>query len=252
MLSSSLGDDAIAQIEEDITTLVKGIYVRMLLPDAITRLPIIPGNRRYSQAGRRTRRILTEVIAQRRAAGAGTGDDLLSNLLAARDVDGDGQGMSETELIDQVTTFHVAGSETTATTLAWALSLASRHPGVASALFEEARTAVAGTTATWEDLPRLTYTRNTFTEALRLYPPAWLLTRTTTNSIRLGDYAIPAGATLAYRPLHHRSFAQQLRRARTLRPQSLVGRCPTHPAAQRPGLLWRQCPQVCRRVVRYG
>lgn len=200
MLGGSLGDDAIAQIEDDISTLVKGIYVRMLLPDAITRLPIFPGSRRYSQAGGRTRRILTEVITRRRATAAGEGDDLLSRLLAVRDVEGDGQGMSEIELIDQVTTFYVAGTETTSTTLSWALSLAARHPKVANALYEEARTAVAGTTATWEDLPRLTYTRNTFTEALRLYPPAWLLTRMTTTNARLGDYAVPAGTTIAYSP----------------------------------------------------
>ena len=199
MLGTSLSDAPLAEIEADIDTLIKGIYLRMVLPEAISRIPF-PGNRRYQQAGQLTRRILAESIAHRRTGAAGTGDDLLSRLLTARDLEGDGQGMSETELIDQVATIYGAGVETTATTLAWALSLASRHPEVARSLSEEAHTALAGTTAVWEDLPRLSYTRNTLTETLRLYPPAWLFTRTTTSRTRLGDHIVPAGVTLAYSP----------------------------------------------------
>ena len=199
MMGSSLSDDEFVAIEDDIDTLVNGMFLRMVLPEAVSRLPLAR-NRRFQEAGRPTRRILTEVIAKRRASEAETGDDLLSKLLVARDTEGDGDGMSETELIDQVVTFYGAGVETTATALTWALNMASRHPEVARALHEEARTAVAGTTATWDDLPGLTYTRDVLTETLRMYPPAWFLTRTTTSDTHLGKHVVPAGVTLAYSP----------------------------------------------------
>jgi cytochrome P450 len=199
MFGTSISDVASAELEEDVDMLISGAYLRMVLPGAVSKLPT-PGNRRFIAARQRLRRTLAGAIAERRTAGAGTHDDLLSLLLTARDAEGDGQGMAESELIDQLVTLFIAGTETTYTTLAWALHLVSAHPHVQRRLAEEARAAVAGTTATWDDLPRLSYTRAVVTETLRLYPPGWLALRTTTASTVLGDYAIPAGASVAYSP----------------------------------------------------
>jgi pentalenene oxygenase len=197
MFNTSLSDAKFAEFEEDVDILTSGVYLRMVLPDIFGKLPTF-GNRRYLLAHKRVRRTPAEAVAQRSTADAEAGDDLMSRLLSARDAEGDGQGMSGTELIDQAVTIFAAGIETVATTLAWALHLVSRHPEVATSLYEEAHTALAGTTATWDDLPLLTYTRNVITEALRMYPPAWLFTRTTNSDTRLGNHLVPAGTTLAY------------------------------------------------------
>jgi cytochrome P450 len=199
LFGTSISDATFAELEQDITTIVRGTYLRMLLPRAILSLPTV-GNLRFIHARQRLRRILADAIAGRRTAHAEARDDLLSLLLAARDAEGDGQGMSETELIDQVATLYIAGSETSATALTWALQRASAQPEVQRHLAAEAGAVLSGTTAAWDDLPHLRYTRNVINETLRLYPPLWLSTRTTTASTVLGDYTIPRDTTVAYSP----------------------------------------------------
>ena len=100
------------------------------------------GNRRYNRARVRLRGIIGRVITDRRASGAERGD-LLSTLVSARDPT-DSQGLSDTEIIDQVMTFFLAGSEITATTLAWAVHLISRHPEVEHRLHAEVDAVLAG------------------------------------------------------------------------------------------------------------
>jgi cytochrome P450 len=197
MFGTNLSDAKFAEFEEDIDTLTSGVYLRMIMPGIFGRLPV-PGNRRYQLAVERIRRTPAEALAQLRTGKPGEGESLMSRLLSARDEEGDGQGMSEKELIDQAVTVFGAGIETVATTLTWALHLVSRHPEVAKSLAAEASCGVARTTATWDDLPRLAYTRCVITEALRMYPPAWFFTRMASSDTRLGDYVIPAGTTLAY------------------------------------------------------
>ncbi|MFI5735062.1 cytochrome P450 [Kribbella sp. NPDC051587] len=200
MLGDTLDDTAMAEIDDNVSLLVTGLYVRMLLPEALGTTRIIPSNRRYVRATERARQLIADAITFRRASTSDSHDDLLARLLEVRDVEGSGEAMSERELIDQVSTFYVAGSETTANTLAWVLALSAQHPQVARKLSDEADAALAGNTATWDELPQLTYTRNALSEALRLYPPAWLLTRTTTSEAQLGEYTIPAGTNVAYSP----------------------------------------------------
>ncbi|MFD7446069.1 cytochrome P450 [Streptomyces sp. NPDC059909] len=198
---------ALTEMIDDLHTFQAAFYRRMFMPPPLDRLPT-PGNRRYVRAGIRLRASLSRIIAEYRAAGTDHGD-LLSALLAARDShsgDATGQGMSDGELTDQIITFSFAGTETTAALLAWALHLVARHPGVEEALHREADGVLAGAAATVGDLPRLEVTGRILTETLRLYPPGYLLTRTTTRPTELGGHLLPAGATVAYSPyvIHHR------------------------------------------------
>ncbi|MBF6171751.1 cytochrome P450 [Nocardia blacklockiae] len=195
-----LGD--MRQVLDDIDTLVAVAAKRMLLPAPLTRLPT-PDNRRYLAASRRLRALISAAAATGRAAG-GDSADLLSVLLTARDGD---TGLSDTDIVDQLLLFQIAGIDTTATALAWALWLIGTRPDVQRRLHDEVDTVLSGAhPATHEHLPRLTYTRHVVAETLRRYPPVWILTRTAMADTTLGRYAIPAGATLAVSPylLHHR------------------------------------------------
>src|SRR5256885_15339787 len=76
----------------------------------------------------------------------------------------------------------------------WTWYLLAHHPDVDAALQAEFQTVLGGRLPTVEDLPQLQYTRMVFTEALRLYPPAWLMTRRARGDGALGDYRFPGGA----------------------------------------------------------
>jgi cytochrome P450 len=124
---------------------------------------------------------------------------LLSALVAARYTYG--RGLTDTEIADQVVTFFMGGTETIATTLAWALYLLDRHPDIAARLHNEVDTVLAGRLACHADLPRLALTGRIITETLRLYPPTWFLTRVVAEDTDLGGRHRLCAGTTNYRPL---------------------------------------------------
>ncbi len=138
---------------------------------------------------------VARMIAERRKDVA-SHRDLLSLLLSARD--DDGQGMSERQVRDEVLTLFVAGHETTATSLAWALMLLGRHPEVYARV--RAEVDALGHAPTFEDLPRLALSARVFKEALRLYPPAYVFGRVTTAEVEVGDYLLPKGTVVLVSP----------------------------------------------------
>lgn len=135
------------------------------------------------------------MIAARRAEGHDHGD-LLSMLLAAVDDEGDGRGMSDQQLRDEVMTLFLAGHETTANALAWTWFLLAEHPEVELRLAAELDRVLGGRLPTLDDLPALPFTRMVFSEAMRLYPPAWLLGRRAARDCSIGGYGIPRGAVV--------------------------------------------------------
>ncbi|HEX4101609.1 MAG TPA: cytochrome P450 [Pseudonocardiaceae bacterium] len=203
MFSDALPPAVLGAVLDDFSAVLARIYKRAFMPPALDSLAIF-GNRRYDRARLRLRQIIGRVVTERRASRADRGD-LLSILLAASDPT-DGQGLSDAEIVDQVLTFFIAGSETTAGTLAWAVHLLARHPDIERRLHAEVDAVLAGAAASFEDLPKLELTGRALTETLRLYPPIWISTRTTTTDTHLGGHPIPAGSILAYSTylLHHR------------------------------------------------
>lgn len=166
----------------------------------LIRLPT-PTMRRYRRIEADLNRVIGDLIAKRRAAGA-TGDDLLSLLLRA---DEDGAAMSDAQVRDEALTLFLAGHETTANALAWAWWLLSQHPDVEDRLHVEIDEALAGRSPDVEDLPRLPYTEMVLSESIRLRPPAWAIGRRATQEVRIGDIAIPEGSIVVVSPwlLHH-------------------------------------------------
>ncbi|MGH3721059.1 MAG: cytochrome P450 [Pseudonocardiaceae bacterium] len=203
MFSDALPATLLDAVLHDFRTVLVGAYKRVIMPPPLDKI-LIFGNHRYDRALLRLRGIIGRVITDRRASGADRGD-LLSALLSARDP-ADNQGLSDTEIVDQVMTFFLAGSETTANPVAWAVHLLAGHPEVEHRLHAEVDAVLVGAPAGFEDLPRLELTSRVITETLRMYPPVWMLTRTTTTDTQLGGHPIPAGSTIVYSAylLHHR------------------------------------------------
>jgi pentalenene oxygenase len=120
----------------------------------------------------------------------------MARLLAARGDESDGLGgerLTDQELSDQVAVLLIAGAETTSAALTWAIYLLCLHPSVLDAACAEADRVLGGELAGWEHLPQLELTARVLQEALRMYPPSWLITRTATREARLGGHVIPEG-----------------------------------------------------------
>jgi len=132
-------------------------------------------------------KLVGELIERRRAEGE-EHVDFLQMLLAARDRETD-QPMSNKEMIDEVMTLIVAGHETTASALAWAWYLVTRHPGTMAQLAAEAD-AVTADVLGLDAAESLSFTHQVLQEALRLYPPGWLFTRRSIEADELGGFPI--------------------------------------------------------------
>lgn len=123
------------------------------------------------------KRIANDAIKKRKENGAKPVPDLLDLLLEGEDPETK-RKMEMAELRDNLLTFIVAGHETTALTLSWALYLCAFDPEVQEKLHTEARSVLQGRVATADDCAALPYTEQVIKEALRLYPPAAFISRT--------------------------------------------------------------------------
>lgn len=123
------------------------------------------------------KRVADEAVEARRKRGSEGVPDLLDLLLEGEDPETK-RRMSTPELRDNLLTFIVAGHETTALTLGWSLYLCAYDQAVQDRARAEAQSVLGGRAATGEDVARLPYIRQIIDEALRLYPPAGIISRT--------------------------------------------------------------------------
>ena len=163
------------------------------IPDAVP----TPGNVRYRRGVAILNRVINRIIVERRASPADRGD-LLSMLMSARD--DDGAAMSDEQLRDELVTLFLAGHETTAIVLSWTWHLLAQHPLVRDRLVAELFGELDRRPATVADLPRLPYADAVLKEAIRLYPPAYVLGREAVADCEIGGWQIPAGATIYMSP----------------------------------------------------
>jgi cytochrome P450 len=143
-------------------------------------------------------RSLTKLVAElvrRRRENKEEHFDYVGMLMTARDKE-TGDAMSERELIDEVMTLVVAGHETTASALNWTWYLLSQHPEVEAKLHAEIDAAPATTAPSLSQMESLSYTQQVVNEALRLYPPGWLLSRRTIEADVLSGFEIPPGTNV--------------------------------------------------------
>lgn len=170
-------------------------------PEAVLKLPEwvpTPRNRKMATAVRRIDAVLYEIIAERRRqarAGDDQPDDLLGTLLRAVDDDG-ATGMTDGQLRDEAITLFLAGHETTALTLAYALMLLGQYPEVERRLAAELDEVLAGRLPDASDVKKLPYTEWVIKEAMRLYPPAWTTGREVVEEVEVRGFRLPKGSQL--------------------------------------------------------
>jgi cytochrome P450 len=150
-----------------------------------------PGNLRLRRAVRSLDEIVYGLIRDRRASGIDHGD-MLGMLLATRDAD-DGAGLGDQEVRDQAMTILLAGHETTANALAWTFYLLGRHPDVRAKVEREVDAVLEGRTATNADLPKMPYSLSVVKEAMRLYPPAYMIGRRASRDLTIGGTRVEKG-----------------------------------------------------------
>lgn len=151
-------------------------------------------------------RIVTLLIDARKMLGRAEDgpSDLLTVLLETIDPVTDAP-LTDEELRAQVMTMVMAGHETTAKALTWSLYLLWKHPEVAREVHDELAAVLDGRDVTIADLPQLAVTRSVIQEAMRLYPPIWVISRRVVHDDMLGGYHVPAGSLVCMSPwvLHH-------------------------------------------------
>jgi enediyne biosynthesis protein E7 len=158
---------------------------------------------RFAYRFRSLGRLIAELV-QRRRSESGQHFDFVAMLMDARDKDS-GDAMSEKELIDEIMTLVVAGHETTASALNWTWYLLARHPEVEQRLHRQIDAAPERPALSLVGAEGLAYARQVCDEALRLYPPGWLLSRRTLGPDVLCGFDIPAGVDVLFSPyLLHR------------------------------------------------
>jgi cytochrome P450 len=198
LFSTELGSAAAAEVVRSMPILLGGITKRAFEPTGLLEKLPTAENRRFNQANRRLREVVDRIIAEYRRNEADHGD-VLSMLLLARD-EQTGQGMSDAQVRDEVVTLLIAGTETIANTLSWSLHVLGQRPDVEARLHAEVDDVLAGGEMTFEHIGRLAYTRRVITETLRLYPPAWLISRRAKEPVTLGGRHLPAGASIMFSP----------------------------------------------------
>jgi cytochrome P450 len=193
IVAKTLFDTDVSREAEDVGAALQflmGKFMRQaafafLLPTSIP----IPTTRRLRRAVGQLDKVIYEIIRRRRASGTMSGD-LLSVLLQAQD--DEGLGMTDRQLHDEIMTLFLAGHETTANALSWTWLLLGQHPEIEDKLVEELRRVLGGRAPTASALPRLTYTEMILKEAMRLYPPVWVIGRRALAPFRMGNYELPA------------------------------------------------------------
>jgi cytochrome P450 len=198
-----------SDLSQDASALADATLEALDVVVARARVPITPpgwlptrANRRLGSANNVLDSAVRRMIAERVHAQART-HDMLDMLMEVRDEHGN--GLSGEEIRNQMVTFIVAGHETVASALTWAWALLAAHPHEQEALQDELAQIVQNAPLTIDDYPRLVRTRAVFDEALRLYPPAWLITRKALEARELAGGEVPAGSLVIMSPwLLHR------------------------------------------------
>ena len=196
LISHSIAGSEVAadEVMDSLPGLLSGVGRRALLPiKALDRLPT-PGNRRFERSKTAVHAVATGMIAQHReraAAGAGDGPPtLLAVLLEA--VDEDGIGLTDEQAHDEIMTLLLAGTETAAGVMAWALHVLAHDSVLQQRLREEVLAVTDGRAPTAMEMRRLVQTERFVKEVLRLYPPGWILGRRPLRDMRMNDTVVPA------------------------------------------------------------
>lgn len=198
LFSTELGDDM--EVISRALEIGRAHFMRRMWQPI--RLPVsVPtkSNRVFLQAIREAEAVIYRIIAEHRQEPEANPHNLLSMLLRARDEE-TGESMSDRQLRDESLTIMTAGHETTAIALFWTWYLLAQHKDAERKLHDELSDVLGGRAPTFEDLPNLKYTLMIIEEALRLYPPVWVIGRRAIADDVIGGYRIKAGSEIVLSP----------------------------------------------------
>jgi cytochrome P450 len=154
-----------------------------------------PGELLAGSSVRTMHSMVAAAIEARRKEASGEADDLLDHMLAAEDPE-TGHRMSPQDLVHNMQFFIVAGHETTALAISWAIYLLANAPQYQERLREEARAQLNGRAAEAKDLAEMPLVKQVLEEAMRLYPPVGLLARNVVAKDQLCGRELRANDTL--------------------------------------------------------
>ena len=166
-------------------TVMRTISTALGRPDFVIDPTILPTaySRKFRDAVEALDLVVTDLIRERRQHAGDGNDDLLELLVSARD--NTGRPLAERQIRDEIVTMFFAGHETGAAALSWAFYLLARHPEAADKAVRE-----------WDAGDGGAFIDMVMREAMRLYPPAYRISRTVIETVQLDDVKIKAGAEL--------------------------------------------------------
>jgi len=192
LFGAKLKEDDIDLISEAIST-VQEFMVRQTIQPYLNPWFAVSGEqRKHEEMTARAFGILAEYIRQRREEEAG--HDLLQILLDARY--SDGTSMGDDLVVSESMQLLVAGHETSSNALSWALYLLSTRPDCVDRIRDEFDCVLGEKPLGFSDVPKFGFTTQVINEALRLYPPFWMVDRMALADDRAGDVDIPGGSTV--------------------------------------------------------
>ena len=199
VFSASLANDTARDVFESFSIFERSVahveLRRLIFDKAFTSIPQSPT---VVEACDRIRRHIGALLDRHLAAGA-TFDDIAATIIKARDPK-DGAAFSREELIDQLGVFFLAGHETTASALTWAVFITAMRSEVADRMQAEVGQEMSGGPITFDQTRNLTFTRNVFRETLRLYPPITFLPRVALKPVKFGRYQLRRGSMVMIAP----------------------------------------------------
>ena len=192
LFGARLKDEDIDLVSHTICT-VQEFIVRQTLQPYLNPWFAVSGDlRRHEEMRARADGVLMEYIQQRRHQAPG--HDLLQTLMDARYADG--EGMSDELVLSESMQLLVAGHETSSNGLSWLLYLLSMRPDCLERVRHEFDSVLGDAPLSHGDVLRFEFTTQVIQEALRLYPPFWMVDRMAVADDRVGDLAIPRGSTV--------------------------------------------------------
>jgi len=190
LFGARLKDEDIDLVSHTICT-VQEFIVRQTLQPYLNPWFAVSGElRRHEHMRTRADAVLLEYIRKRR--NEPPGHDLLQTLMDARY--SDGKGMSDELILSESMQLLVAGHETSSNALSWLFYLLSSRPDCLEKVRREFDSVLGDAPITYADVPKFEFTTQVIMEALRLYPPFWMVDRMAVADDRVGDVAIPRGS----------------------------------------------------------
>jgi len=206
LFSNSIADHQIERFDEIMTALQHYVVMKVRMPGSSGIFKLTGRSNKIKKMVAEIDDIIYKIIDERKndQNTQNTFDDLLDMLLQTKYED-TGKGMSHQQLRDECMIMLLAGHETSAITLTWTFYLLNQHPEIEQKVLAEIREVVGNRPPEFNDLMALSYTKQVIQEAMRIYPPAWILDREAIDENKMGNYKVKKGqvVTAFIYGLHH-------------------------------------------------